>query len=123
MIQSESEPAASFAVSFDVDDTARAQLRIIGIAANICPVVPATHTLACRTWLGHDPGIEAFDAYVASMLAPDGPVHPSAIARDLAPSILRPALAGVVTGRVEALLGPGALVLARTNGAVDRDHA
>ena len=58
-------------------------------------------------------GIDAFDAYVASMLAPDGPVHPSAIARDLAPSILRPPLAGVVTGRVEALLGPAAPAVRR----------
>ena len=52
--------------------------------------------------------IDAFDAYVAAMLAPEGPVHPSPIARELAPSILQPPLEGVVGGRVEALLGPAA---------------
>ena len=39
------------------------------------------------------PDIDAFDAYYAAMLAPDGPVHPTPIARDLARSILRPPLA------------------------------
>ena len=62
--------------------------------------------------------IEAFDAYVASMLAPDGPVHPSAIARELAPSILQPPLEGVVGGRVGALLGPAAPAVRRVLGAV-----
>jgi uncharacterized protein (DUF2236 family) len=37
--------------------------------------------------------LEAFDAYYAGMLASDGPVHPSPVARDLARSILRPPLA------------------------------
>jgi uncharacterized protein (DUF2236 family) len=36
--------------------------------------------------------IEAFDAYVAGMLGPDGPVHPTATARDLAQAILHPPL-------------------------------
>ncbi len=52
--------------------------------------------------------IDAFDGYLRAMLAPDGPVHPAATARDLARAILRPPLAGVVRGRVEELLGPGA---------------
>ena len=38
--------------------------------------------------------VDAFDAYVASMLAPSGPVHPTATSRDLAavdpPSAARP---------------------------------
>lgn len=39
------------------------------------------------------PDIGAFDAYVAAMLAPTGPVHPTPIARDLAQAVLRPPLA------------------------------
>ena len=62
--------------------------------------------------------IEAFDSYVASMLAPDGPVHPSPIARNLAPSILQPPLGGVVGARVEALLGPVAPAVRRVLAAV-----
>jgi uncharacterized protein (DUF2236 family) len=52
--------------------------------------------------------VDAFDAYVASMLADDGPVHPTDTSRTLAASILRPPLAGVVSGRVDTLLGPAA---------------
>jgi uncharacterized protein (DUF2236 family) len=37
--------------------------------------------------------IDAFDAYYAAMLAPEGPVHPTPVARDLARTILRPPLA------------------------------
>ena len=40
--------------------------------------------------------IEAFEAYVAGMLAPDGPVHPTPIARDLAATVLHPPLGPVV---------------------------
>jgi uncharacterized protein (DUF2236 family) len=40
--------------------------------------------------------IDAFDAYVAGMLAPDGPVHPTPIARDLAATVLHPPLGPVV---------------------------
>ena len=36
--------------------------------------------------------LDAFEAYVERMLAPEGPVHPSPVARDLARSILRPPL-------------------------------
>jgi uncharacterized protein (DUF2236 family) len=51
-------------------------------------------------------GVDAFDAYVASMLAPSGPVHPSATARELASVILHPPLAPAVeAGPVAALLG------------------
>lgn len=39
------------------------------------------------------PDIEAFDRYVAEMLAPDGPVRVSLIARELARVVLRPPLA------------------------------
>ena len=37
--------------------------------------------------------IDAFDTYYDAMLAPEGPVHPSPVARDLARTILRPPLA------------------------------
>ena len=40
--------------------------------------------------------VEAFDAYVASMLAPDGPVHVSPIGRDLARYVLHPRLGALV---------------------------
>jgi uncharacterized protein (DUF2236 family) len=36
--------------------------------------------------------LDAFEAYYAGMLAPDGPVHPTPVARDLAQAILRPPL-------------------------------
>jgi len=39
------------------------------------------------------PDLAAFEAYVASMLAPDGPVHPGALACDLATVVLHPPLA------------------------------
>lgn len=38
------------------------------------------------------PDIEAFEAYIAAMLAPDGPVQVSAVARELARAVLRPPL-------------------------------
>jgi len=38
------------------------------------------------------PDLDAFDAYCAGMLGPDGPVHPTPVARELARSILRPPL-------------------------------
>ena len=38
------------------------------------------------------PDLEAFEAYVAAMLAPDGPVQVSAVARELAQVVLRPPL-------------------------------
>ena len=42
--------------------------------------------------------IDAFDGYVAGMLAPGAPVHVSPTARDLAVSIIRPRLTGALTG-------------------------
>jgi uncharacterized protein (DUF2236 family) len=39
------------------------------------------------------PDVEAFDLYVADMLAPDGPVRVSPVARELAAVVLRPPLA------------------------------
>ncbi len=41
-------------------------------------------------------GIEAFDAYVCRMLAPDGPVRVSPVARDLADAVLHPPIGPVV---------------------------
>jgi uncharacterized protein (DUF2236 family) len=52
--------------------------------------------------------IDAFDSYMRVMLAPDGPVHPTATACELAAAILRPPLAGVLGGRIGELLGPAA---------------
>lgn len=46
--------------------------------------------------------LEAFEAYVAAMLAPSGPVHPSAVARELADAVLHPPLQAVMP----AALGP-----------------
>ena len=41
--------------------------------------------------------VEAFDRYVAEMLAPDGPVRVSPVARELAAVVLRPPLAPLAT--------------------------
>ena len=50
--------------------------------------------------------VDAFDDYVASMLSPDGPVHPSPTARELARVILHPPLAPLVeSGPIAARLG------------------
>jgi uncharacterized protein (DUF2236 family) len=40
--------------------------------------------------------IEAFEAYVASMLAPDGPVRVSGVARELADAVLHPPIGPIV---------------------------
>jgi uncharacterized protein (DUF2236 family) len=42
--------------------------------------------------------LDAFDGYVAGMLAPDGPVRVGPLARELADTILRPPLPGVFAG-------------------------
>jgi uncharacterized protein (DUF2236 family) len=42
------------------------------------------------------PDLTAFEAYVAGMLAQDGPVHPSPVARDLAWHVLNPPLGPVL---------------------------
>jgi uncharacterized protein (DUF2236 family) len=42
------------------------------------------------------PDLDAFETYVASMLAPDGPIRVSPIARDLADAVLHPPLGPVV---------------------------
>lgn len=63
--------------------------------------------------------IDAFDAYVASMLAPSGPVHPSATARDLASVILHPPLGPLAeAGPVAGLLGRAARPVAAALRAV-----
>ena len=66
--------------------------------------------------------IDAFDAYMAGMLAPDGPVHPSAIARELADVILHPVLAplaedGAIADRLGRLAPATAGLLRRVPGA------
>jgi uncharacterized protein (DUF2236 family) len=53
------------------------------------------------------PDIDAFDAYMAGMIGPDGPVHPGATARELAAVILHPPLAPLAErGPVADRLGP-----------------
>jgi uncharacterized protein (DUF2236 family) len=49
------------------------------------------------------PDLDAFETYYAGMLADDGPVHPTPVARELAESILRPPLGPL------AKLAPGGL--------------
>jgi len=63
--------------------------------------------------------IDAFDTYVQSMLAPSGPVHPSATARDLAAVILHPPLAPLAErGPVASRLGSLAPGIAAALGRV-----
>src|SRR4051794_34843157 len=53
------------------------------------------------------PDVDAFDAYVAGMLAPDGPIHPTPVARELAGVILHPPLGAAVSrGPIAGRLGP-----------------
>jgi uncharacterized protein (DUF2236 family) len=60
------------------------------------------------------PDIDAFDAYVATMLGPRGPVHPTAVAHELAEVILHPPLAPAVsTGGVGRRLGAAARPIAQ----------
>lgn len=68
------------------------------------------------------PDIDAFDTYVAAMLAPDGPVHASGTARELARVILHPPLAplaehGPVAARLGGLAPAAASVLRCVPGA------
>jgi uncharacterized protein (DUF2236 family) len=59
------------------------------------------------------PHVDAFDAYLAAMLGPAGPVHPSAVSRELAAAILRPPLAPVAQrGAVARRLGRAAPAVA-----------
>lgn len=63
--------------------------------------------------------IDAFDAYVASMLAEDGPVHPTPTARALARTILDPPLTPLLErGPVADRLGALAPTTAALAGAV-----
>jgi uncharacterized protein (DUF2236 family) len=62
--------------------------------------------------------VDAFDDYVRGMLAPDGPVHPGATARDLASVILHPPLAplaadGPVAARLSGATGIAEGLLSR----------
>ena len=56
--------------------------------------------------------LEAFERYVAEMLAPDGAVRVSAVARELAAVVLRPPLAPLAT-LLPVPTGPAAAVLRR----------
>jgi uncharacterized protein (DUF2236 family) len=57
--------------------------------------------------------LDAFEAYMAAMLGPDGPVHPTRVSMELAAAILHPPLAPVVTrGAVARVLGPASAPLA-----------
>jgi uncharacterized protein (DUF2236 family) len=42
------------------------------------------------------PDLEAFESYIASMLAPDGPIHPTPTARTLARYVLHPRLDALI---------------------------
>ena len=55
--------------------------------------------------------IPAFDAYMAAMLAPDGPVHPTPTARALAEVILHPRMGPLARVAPEPLSGPLGAVL------------
>jgi uncharacterized protein (DUF2236 family) len=55
--------------------------------------------------------IAAFDSYVAAMLAPDGPVHPTPTARALAKIILHPPMGPLASVAPDALAGPLRAVL------------
>jgi uncharacterized protein (DUF2236 family) len=69
--------------------------------------------------------IDAFDAYVSTMLSPSGPVHPGATARELASMILHPPLGpaadhGPVAARLGVAAEPLAALLRRVpSAAVD----
>jgi uncharacterized protein (DUF2236 family) len=62
--------------------------------------------------------ITAFDAYVAAMLAPDGPVHPTPTARALAEVILHPPLGPVAAVLPGPIAGPVGAVLDAVPGAL-----
>ena len=62
--------------------------------------------------------VEAFDAYVDGMLAPGGPIHPTDAAREIAGSILRPPLDGVVRDELADVLGRSAPLARRALGLV-----
>jgi uncharacterized protein (DUF2236 family) len=65
------------------------------------------------------PDIDAFEAYVAAMLGPSGPVHVSPTARDIAATILRPPLGplAAVTPGLSALAPAAAAALDRLPAA------
>jgi uncharacterized protein (DUF2236 family) len=63
--------------------------------------------------------VDAFDEYVAAMLSPAGPVHPTATARQLAGMILHPPLDPLVRrGPIGERLGPAAAPVATLLGRV-----
>jgi uncharacterized protein (DUF2236 family) len=60
--------------------------------------------------------LEAFERYVAEMLAPDGPVRVTPVARELAAVVLRPPLAPLAT-LLPVPTGPAAAILRRVPAA------
>jgi uncharacterized protein (DUF2236 family) len=44
------------------------------------------------------PDVDAFEAYVAEAIGPDGPVHPNAVARELADAVLHPRMVPIPAG-------------------------
>ena len=68
--------------------------------------------------------LDAFEAYIAGMLGPDGPVHPSALSRDLVWAVMHPPLAPAVErGGVARRLGRAAPVAAAVLRRVPRGVA
>ena len=64
--------------------------------------------------------LDAFEAYVAGMLAPDGPVKPGPLARDLAGVILHPPLAPLLPAAAPLLGADPARRLRLDAVAIDR---
>ena len=62
--------------------------------------------------------VAAFDAYVASMLSADGPVHPTPTARALARAVLHPPLAPLATWAPDRLVAPARAALRSVPGAL-----
>lgn len=57
------------------------------------------------------PDLAAFEAYVAAMLAPDGPVHPTPTARSLAEAVLHPPMRPLAAWLPDPFAGPLGTVL------------
>jgi uncharacterized protein (DUF2236 family) len=63
--------------------------------------------------------LDAFEAYIEGMLAPEGPVHPTPTAIELSRSILHPSLAPLALQEpIAQLLGPAAEPVSRILGVI-----
>ena len=70
------------------------------------------------------PDIDAFDAYLAAMLGPRGPIHPTPVARELADVILHPPLGpALTTGRQGRRLGLASRPIGHALDALPRGAA